>query len=427
MSLPCFLTMVMMYNAKCDMTVKTPIYLDHNATTPVDPRVLEAMLPYYREKFGNAASRSHPYGWIAADAVDKAREQVAAIIGAETKDIVFTSGASESDNIALKGVMEKYKSKGNHLITAATEHKAVIDTADYLAKAGYAVTILDVDHNGQVHPDQVDAAITDDTVLVSIMLANNETGVLHPVKEIGEVCEKRGVFFHCDATQAVGKVPIDVKEMGIHLLAMSGHKIYGPKGVGVLYARSRNPRVRPEAVIHGGGHEQGMRSGTLNVPGIVGLGEACELCMKEMDEEIPRLRNLRDKLEKGILDGLDEVYVNGHPTQRLPSTTNISFKYVEGESIMMMIKDIAVSSGSACTSASLAPSYVLHAMEVPDFLAHASLRFSLGRFTTEEEIDYTIKRVKKAITRLREMSPLFEMAQKGIDIDKIQWKHEHAH
>lgn len=409
------------------MTDHTPIYLDYNATTPVDPRVLEAMLPYYREKFGNAASRTHKFGWIASDAVDKAREQAAAIIGADPKDIVFTSGASESDNIALKGVMEKYKSRGNHLITAATEHKAVIDTAEYLAENGYEVTFLDVDNNGQVHPDQVDAAITDNTALVSIMLANNETGVIHPIGEIGEVCEKRGVFFHCDATQGIGKVPIDVKEMGIHLLSMSGHKIYGPKGVGVLYARSRKPRVRPAPVIHGGGHEQGMRSGTLNVPGIVGLGKACELCMKEMDEEVPRLKRLRDRLEKGILDSLDEVYINGHPTDRLPNTTNISFKYVEGESIMMMMKDIAVSSGSACTSASLAPSYVLHAMGVPDFLAHASIRFSLGRFTTQEEIDYTVESVEKAITRLREMSPLFEMAQKGIDIDKIEWKHEHAH
>ena len=409
------------------MTVKTPIYLDHNATTPVDPRVLEAMLPYYREKFGNAASRSHPFGWVAADAVEKARDQIAGLIGADPKDIVFTSGASESDNIALKGSMEKYESKGNHLITVSTEHKAVIDTAKYLETKGYRVTILDVDNYGQVHPNQVAAAITDQTVVVSVMLANNETGVLHPIKEIGAVCEERGVLFHCDATQGVGKVPIDVSEMGIHLMAMSGHKIYGPKGVGVLYARSRRPRARPSPVIHGGGHEQGMRSGTLNVPGIVGMGEACDICRREMGEEVPRLRRLRDRLECKILEALDEVYVNGHPTDRLPNTSNMSFKYVEGESIMMAMKDIAVSSGSACTSASLAPSYVLHAMGVPDFLAHASIRFSLGRFTAGEEIDYTIDKVIKAVNRLREMSPLFEMAQKGIDLDKIEWTHEHGY
>jgi len=409
------------------MTLRLPIYLDYNATTPVDPRVLEAMLPYLRDKFGNAASRTHTFGWTASDAVTKAREQIAELIGADPKEIVFTSGASESDNIALKGCMERYADKGDHLITASTEHKAVLDTAEYLQKIGLKVTILPVDNFGQVHPDQVEAAITPRTVLISVMLANNETGVLHPVKEIGEVAEKHGVIFHCDATQAVGKLPVDVKDMHIHLLSMSGHKIYGPKGVGVLYARSRNPRVRPTPVIHGGGHEQGMRSGTLNVPGIVGMGMACELCRKEMKEEIPRVRNLRDRLEKGILSALDEVYVNGHPTDRLPTTTNISFKYVEGESIMMAMEDVAVSSGSACTSASLAPSYVLHAMNVPEFLAHASIRFSLGRFTTEEEIDYTIGKVIKAVNRLREMSPLFEMAQKGIDIEKIQWKDDSGH
>jgi len=409
------------------MALKTPIYLDYNATTPVDPRVLEVMLPYFRDKFGNAASRSHGFGWVASDAVEKAREQVARLIGADSKDIVFTSGATESDNIALKGTMEKYAEKGNHLITVSTEHKAVIDTAEYLRGKGIEVTVLDVDNNGQVHPEQVEAAIRPETVLVSVMMANNETGVVHPVKEIGEVAEKHGVFFHCDATQAVGKLPIDVNEMNIHLLSMSGHKIYGPKGIGVLYARSRKPRVRPTTLVHGGGHEQKMRSGTLNVPGIAGLGKACELCMLEMDEEVPRVKKLRDKLESGILEKLDEVYVNGHPTDRLPTTSNISFKYVEGESIMMSMKDIAVSSGSACTSASLAPSYVLHAMGVPDFLAHASIRFSLGRFTMEEEIDYTIESVVKGVKRLREMSPLFEMAQKGIDIDKIQWKDDHGH
>ncbi|HDS29674.1 MAG TPA: IscS subfamily cysteine desulfurase [Firmicutes bacterium] len=407
------------------MTVKTPIYLDHNATTSVDPRVLEAMMPYFTTRFGNAASRSHSFGWEAMDAVDRAREQIARLIGAEVKEIIFTSGATESDNIALKGVMENYQSKGNHLITAATEHKAVLDTAKYLEKKGYAVSILPVQEDGRVDTDLLDATITKNTVLISLMLANNETGVLHPVHEIGKIAEKHDVLFHCDATQAVGKVRIDVKEMGIHLMSMSGHKIYGPKGVGVLYVRSKSPKVNAAPVIHGGGHERGFRSGTLNVPGIVGMGAACELCGKEFDEEVPRLRGLRDKLENGITGGLEHVYVNGHPTERLVSTSNISFEWVEGEGIMLSMKEIAVSSGSACTSASLEPSFVLHAMGRSDELSHGSLRFSLGRWTTEDEIDYTVIRVIETVNRLREMSPLYEMSRKGVDLSKVEWNDEH--
>ncbi len=409
------------------MTVQLPVYLDNNATTPVDPRVLDAMLPYFQDKFGNAASRSHSYGWVADDAVKEARGQVAGLIGADPKEIVFTSGATESDNIALKGCMEKYADRGNHLITVATEHKAVIDTAKYLEGKGYSVTILPVDRDGRVSPEQVEAAITPETVLISVMFANNETGVIHPIREIGEVAEKRGVFFHCDATQAIGKVPIDVRDMNIHLLSMSGHKIYGPKGIGVLYARSRKPRVHPMTLVHGGGHERKMRSGTLNVPGIVGLGKACELCRLEMDEEIPRLLKLRTRLEKGIMDELPEVFINGHPTERLPNTVNLSFKYVESESLFLKMQDIAVSAGSACTSASLEPSYVLTAMGVSDILKNGSLRFSLGRFTTEEEIDYTIPKVIEAVKALREMSPLYEMAQKGIDVEKYEWSDDGHH
>lgn len=410
------------------MTGKKRIYFDNNATTPVDPRVLEAMLPYLREKFGNAASNSHSFGWDAAESVEKAREQVAGIIRAQSKEIIFTSGATESDNIALKGTLEKYSDKGNHLITVKTEHKAVIDSANYLADKGYKVTFLDVGTDGRVSPEQVEDAITPETVLISVMFANNETGVIHPIAEIGKVAEKHNVFFHCDATQAVGKVPINVEELGIHLLSMSGHKLYGPKGIGALYARSRNPRVRPNPVIHGGGHEQKMRSGTLNVPGIVGFGEACEICEREMEAESSKLRALRDRLENGILERIDETYVNGHRTERLPNTSNISFNFIEGESMMLIMKDIAVSSGSACTSASLSKSYVLDAMGCTDALAHASIRFSLGRFNTEDEVDYVIESVEKAVTRLREISPLYEMARKGIDIDNYEWKdpgHEH--
>ncbi len=408
------------------MTVKKPVYLDHNATTPLDPRVLEMMLPYFTDKFGNAASRSHSFGWEAGDAVDKAREQIAGLIGAVPKEIIFTSGATESDNIALKGIMEYYHSRGNHLITGATEHKAILDSAKYLEKNGLRVTILPVNPEGLIDPDQLEASITDDTVLISLMLANNETGVLHPVEEIGRIAEKHGILFHCDATQGVGKVRIDVRKMGMHLISMSGHKIYGPKGIGVLYVRSRDPKVNARPVIHGGGHERGMRSGTLNVTGIVGMGAACEICGREFDEEVLRLRGLRDRLQKGIMDQLDEVRINGHVTERLVSTANLSFEYVEGESLMLRLKDdIAVSSGSACTSASLEPSYVLQAMGQPPELSHSSIRFSLGRWTTEEEIDYVIGRVVTEYTRLRDESPLYEMAKKGIDLTTVEWTHEH--
>jgi cysteine desulfurase len=404
------------------------IYFDNNATTPVDPRVLEAMLPYFTEKFGNAASNTHIFGWDAAEAVDSARDQVASIIGAQANDIVFTSGATESDNIALKGTLEKYSDKGNHLITVKTEHKAVLDSAKYLLEKGYKVTFMDVGEDGRVIPEQLEEAITPETVLISVMFANNETGVIHPIEEIGKIAAKHDVFFHCDATQAIGKVPVDVEKLGIHLLSMSGHKLYGPKGIGVLYARSRNPKVRPNPVIHGGGHEQKMRSGSLNVPGIVGIGTACEICVREMPAESVKLANLRDRLENGILERIEEVYVNGSREHRIPNTSNISFNYIEGESIMLTMKNIAVSSGSACTSASLSKSYVLDAMGCTDALAHASLRFSLGRFNTEEEVDLVIESLVKAVKRLREMSPLYEMAQKGIDLESVKWtepKHEH--
>jgi cysteine desulfurase len=409
------------------MTLKTPIYLDNNATTPVDPRVLFAMMPYFSEKFGNAASIHHPFGWEAKDAVDKARGQVAAILGADTKEIVFTSGATESDNIALKGTMEANASKGNHLITCVTEHKAILDTAKYLESKGTQVTYLPVDRQGNIDLAVLEGSITPQTVMISLMMANNEVGTMHPVREIGAIAEKKGVIFHCDATQAVGKVPIDVREMGIHLLSMSGHKLYGPKGVGVLYVREKNPRVKVAPLIHGGGHERGMRSGTLNVTGIVGIGEACEFAMKEMPTEAPRLAELRDRLEKAILAKVDYVHVNGNPNFRIPNTTNISFEFVEGEGMMLRMRDVGVSSGSACTSARLEGSYVLRAMGLPDELIHTSLRFSLGRFTTEEEIDYSIGRILSAVNGLREMSPLYEMAQKGIDISKIQWQGDHHH
>ncbi len=411
-----------------NMSLKDRIYFDHNATTPVDPRVLEAMLPYFKENFGNAASTSHSFGWDASDAVDTARGQIATLIGAQVKDIIFTSGATESDNIALIGTLEKYADKGNHLITVKTEHKAVLDCAAYLEGLGKKVTLLDVGTDGRINPEQVENAITPETVLISVMYANNETGVIQPITEIGKIAGSHNVIFHCDATQAVGKVPIDVENMGIHLLSMSAHKMYGPKGVGALYVRSRKPRVRPNPVIHGGGHEQKMRSGTLNVPGIVGFGMACELCQNEMETESRRIGALRDRLENGILERIDEVYVNGHREERLPNTTNLSFNYIEGESIMLMLKDIALSSGSACTSATLSKSYVLDAMGCSDALAHASLRFSLGRFNTENEVDLTIEKLVNAVDRLREMSPLFELAQKGVDLDTIDWndpQHEH--
>jgi len=401
--------------------VKTPIYMDNNSTTRVDPRVVEAMLPYFTEKFGNAASRSHTFGWETEKAVETAREQVAALIGAGAKEIIFTSGATESDNLALKGVAQMYKKKGNHIITQVTEHKAVLDTCKRLEKEGFQVTYLPVDRFGQVSADQVREAITPKTILVSIMAANNEIGTLQPIKAIGKVCKEKGVLFHTDAVQAVGKVPVNVEEMGIDLLSLSGHKMYAPKGIGALYVRKKDPRVRLEPQIDGGGHERGMRSGTLPVPSIVGLGAACEIARQEMPEEAKRLYRLRERLRKGIMDRVPESYLNGHPDERLPGNANISFAYVEGEGLMMGIKDVAVSSGSACTSASLEPSYVLRALGVGDELAHSSIRFGLGRFSTEEEVDFVIDLVVREVNRLREMSPLYEMAQQGIDIKSIEW------
>ncbi len=401
--------------------VKLPVYMDNNATTRTDPRVVEAMLPYFTEKFGNAASRNHVFGWEAEEAVDQAREQVAALIGASEKEIIFTSGATESDNLALKGVANMYKRKGNHIVTVVTEHKAVIDPCKRLERDGFQVTFLPVDRHGQVSAEQVAEALTDKTILVSVMGANNEIGTLQPIGKIGKLCKQRGILFHTDAVQAVGKVPVDVNDMGIDLLSISAHKIYGPKGVGALYVRRKDPRVRLDPIIDGGGHERGMRSGTLAVPMIVGLGKACELCRLEMPHEAERLIRLRERLRKGIMEGLSDTYINGHPTERLPGNMNISFAYVEGEALMMGVKDVALSSGSACTSASLEPSYVLKALGVGDELAHSSLRFGLGRFNTEEEVDYVVEEVKRAVNHLREMSPLYEMAKQGIDLKTVQW------
>jgi cysteine desulfurase len=395
------------------MALELPVYLDNNATTPIDPRVLEAMMPYLTRHFGNAASRNHSFGWKAEAAVETAREQIAALIGATAKDIVYTSGATESDNLAIKGVAEMYAEKGNHIITSVIEHKAVLDPCKYLEEHGYQVTWLKPDRFGQVSAEQVAEAITDKTILISIMAANNEIGTLNGVAEIGRVAHAREVFFHCDATQAVGKVPIHVEEMSIDLLSLSGHKIYGPKGVGCLYVRRRGPRVRLACQMHGGGHERGLRSGTLNVPGIVGMGAACELCGQEMAEEARRLTALRDRLHQGILARLDYVTLNGHPTERLPGTVNLSFAYVEGEALMMKMKDVAVSSGSACTSASLEPSFVLRGIGVSDALAHSSIRFSLGRFNTAEQIDYAIAQVVRGVNELRQLSPLYEPAAGG--------------
>ncbi len=397
------------------------IYLDNNATTRVDPRVLEAMLPYFCEKYGNAASRNHAFGWEAEEAVEQARQQVASVIGAEAKEIIFTSGATEGNNIAIKGVARMYADKGKHIITQVTEHKAVIDPCKYLEQQGWKVTFLPVDKYGRIDLDDLKKAITDETVLVTIMHGNNEIGTLQPIAEIGRICKEKGIFFHTDCCQTFGKVPIDVNEMGIDLLTCSGHKIHGPKGVGALYVRRRRPRVRCEPIIHGGGHERGMRSGTLNVPGIVGLGKAAEICRLEMPTEAPRLAALRDRLIKGITEKVSDVTLNGHPTERTPTNANLSFAFVEGESMMMGFPEIAVSSGSACTSASLEPSYVLKALGVGDELAHSSIRFSVGRFNTEEEIDYTIRRVAEVVEHLREMSPLYEMAKEGIDISKVEW------
>ena len=383
--------------------LKLPIYLDHNATTPCDPRVVDAMIPYFTESFGNAASRNHSYGWHAEEAVEYAREQVAGLISAEPKEIIFTSGATEADNLAIKGVYEMYASKGNHIITCNIEHKAVLDTCKHLEKLGAEITYLQVKPNGIIDLQELETAIKPTTILIAVMYANNEIGVIQPIKEIGQIAKKHGVLFFTDATQAVGKIPVDVQNEGIDLLAMSAHKMYGPKGVGALYVRRKNPRVKLTAQIDGGGHERGMRSGTLNVPGIVGFGKACELCMNEMQLDAERLSKLRDKLENA-LQNLEEVYVNGDKEHRLPHASNVSFKYVEGEGMMMSInKDIAVSSGSACTSASLEPSYVLKALGLSDEMAHSSLRFSLGRHTTEEEIDYTIERIIETVKAMREM------------------------
>jgi cysteine desulfurase len=400
--------------------LKLPIYLDNNATTPVDPRVLQEMLPYFTEVFGNAASRNHTFGWKAEEAVDYAREQVANLLGASEKEIIFTSGATESNNLAIKGVFEMYADKGNHIITCVTEHKAVLDTCKHLEKLGAEITYLPVGGDGLIDLGQLEAAMKPSTVLVSIMFANNETGVIQPVKEIAAIAHKHGALFHTDATQAVGKVSTDVNEFHIDLLSMSAHKMYGPKGIGALYVRRKNPRVKVTAQIDGGGHERGMRSGTLNVPGIVGFGKACELARLEMNQDAARLSRLRDKLETALLQ-LEESYVNGNKEHRLPHVTNISFKYVEGEGLMMGVKDIAVSSGSACTSASLEPSYVLKALGLDDDLAHSSLRFGLSRFTTDEEIDFAISHVTEAVNRLREMSPLWEMFKEGIDLKSIAW------
>lgn len=402
--------------------MKLPIYLDNSATTPVDPRVLDAMLPYFKEKFGNASSRSHPFGWIAEEAVDQAREQVASLINADPKEIIFTSGATESNNLALKGVFSMYRSKGNHIITVATEHKCVLEAARHIERMGGEVTYLPVNSYGEIDLNQLEEAIRPTTILLSVMYANNEIGVIHPIAEIAAIAARHGVLLHTDATQAAGKIPIDVKKEGIHLLSMSAHKMYGPKGVGCLYVRRRNPRVKVTAQMDGGGHERGMRSGTLNVPGIVGFGMACQICQQEMEQESARLRRLRDKLEHALLQ-IEEVTRNGSPDNRLPHLTNLSFKWVEGEGLMMAFnKDIAVSSGSACTSASLEPSYVLKALGLGDELAHSSLRFSLGRFNTEEEIDYTIERVTQAVHRLREVSPLWEMFKEGIDLKTVEFR-----
>lgn len=389
----------------------------------MDPRVLEAMLPYFIEKFGNAASRNHSFGWVAEEAVDYAREQIAKLIGADPKEIILTSGATEADNLAIKGVYEMYATKGNHIITCTTEHKAVLDTCKHIEKLGGAVTYLDVKEDGLIDLDQLEKAITDKTILISIMYGNNETGVIQDVKAISKIARKHGVLFFTDATQAVGKIPVDVNADGIDLMAFSAHKMYGPKGVGALYVRRKNPRVKVTSQMDGGGHERGMRSGTLNVPSIVGFGKACEICMNEMESEAKRLSKMRDRLEASLME-LEETYVNGNREHRLPHTANISFKYVEGEGLMMGFnKNIALSSGSACTSASLEPSYVLKALGLGDDLAHSSLRFGLGRFTTDEQIDFTIKAIKDTVIKLREMSPLWEMFKEGVDINAIEWAH----
>ncbi len=400
--------------------MKLPVYLDNNATTKVDPRVLDAMLPFFTEDFGNAASRNHPFGWKAEEGVDYAREQIATLIGANEKEIIFTSGATESNNLALKGVFEMYAEKGKHIVTAVTEHKAILDTCKHLEKQGAEISYLYPTEDGLISVEQVEAAIRPDTILVSLMFANNEIGVIEPIREIAAVCKKHGVLFHSDATQAVGKIPVDVIADNIDLMSFTAHKMYGPKGIGALYVRRKNPRVKVTAQMDGGGHERGMRSGTLNVPGIVGFGKAAEIALADMASDTERIIKMRDRLENALLT-LEESYLNGSKEHRLPHTSNISFKYVEGEGLMMAIKDIAVSSGSACTSASLEPSYVLKSLGLDDELAHSSLRFGLSRFTTDEEIDFTINCVSDAVNRLRDMSPLWEMFKDGIDLKSVKW------
>ena len=398
-----------------------PIYLDNHATTRIDPRVLDAMLPYFTESFGNAASRNHSFGWVAEEGVEKGRKQLADLIGASAKEIIITSGATESNNLAIKGAAEMYAQKGNHIITAATEHKAVLDTCKRLEKRGCRVTYLPVQQDGLVDLDQLRDAITDKTILVSIMYGNNEIGTIQPIREIGKICHEKNVLFHTDGTQAAGKIPVNVLADNIDLMSFSGHKMYGPKGVGALYVRRKNPRVQLTAQMDGGGHERGFRSGTLNVPGIVGFGKAAELCRLEMNAEIAHASGLRDRLKDKLLAELDESYINGTMEHRLPHNLNISFAYVEGESLLMGINDIAVSSGSACTSATLEPSYVLKALGAGDDLAHSSIRFGIGRFNTEEEIDYTANKVIEVVRKLRELSPLYEMAKEGIDLTKVEW------
>jgi cysteine desulfurase len=403
--------------------LKLPIYLDNNATTPMDPRVLEAMTPYFLEHFGNAASRNHPFGWEAEEAVDYAREQVAKLIGADPKEIIFTSGATEADNLAIKGIYEMYASKGNHIITAVTEHKAVLDTCKHIEKSGGEVTYLPVNSEGLIDLKELEAAMKPTTILIAIMYANNEVGTIQPIKEISAIARKHGALVFTDATQAVGKIPVDVNKDGIDLMAFSAHKMYGPKGVGALYVRRKNPRVKVTAQMDGGGHERGMRSGTLNVPGIVGFGKSCEIAMLDMEDDTKRISKMRDHLETELLK-LEEAYVNGSREFRLPHVSNISFKHVEGEGLLMGFnKNIALSSGSACTSASLEPSYVLKALGLGDDLAHSSLRFGLGRFTTDEQIEYTIKAISETVLKLREMSPLWEMYKEGIDLNTIEWAH----
>jgi len=404
--------------------MKIPIYMDYHSTTPVDPRVLEAMLPYFAEEFGNAASKSHAFGWRAEEAVEKARGQVAALIGASPKEIVWTSGATESDNLAVKGAARFYQSKGRHLVTTRIEHKAVLDSCHALEREGWEVTFLDVGPDGVLDPEAVRRAVRPDTVLVSVMHANNEVGTVQPVEAIGAITREKGVLFHTDAVQGAGRIPFDVEKANADLVSLSAHKLYGPKGMGALYVR-RKPRVRLTPMLDGGGHERGFRSGTLNVPGIVGFGAAAEIARAEMPAESARLLRLRERLRAGIEAGLDLVTVNGSLTRRLPGNLNLSFAYVEGEALMMAVKDVAVSSGSACTSASLEPSYVLRAMGVSDDLAHSSIRFGLGRFTTEEEVDHVVRLFVEKVKRLRDMSPLYEMAKEGVDLSRVEWVNPH--